>query len=455
MSRIAAQENLQRLAARLQSARQCQLIYPPQHPRLEQAINELHADLAAMIPDDGSLRIAYAEGEFVVRNLQIPSSGELLAEFASLLDEFGIEKLVFEPGVTHGELRQLLSILGQDPAELAAAEGGIEEAVERSSIVHIDIGSINVEPGDVPNPDSLFRTWEAYSAGLQLMRGIKTRARESGEVGNVEEVRRLAFDLTTLAMQETRPLLAVHSLMVHDEYSFTHSLNVAMLTLTLAQNLPFQPDDLHAITVAALLHDIGKERIPGEILRKPGKLDDEEWEVMNSHGLEGARMLAAAEGIDDLAPLVAFEHHIAHHEELRGDEWEPHLVSQIVSIADVYDALRSERPYRGEIPPDRAMRIMEEDAGKKFEPSLFAGFRARVGLYPPGSVLRLKSGRLAVSFATNPRTPELPQVVIVRNAAGDPVTEGDRLNLADADEADTIDELVSANDVGIEPVNYL
>lgn len=454
MSRVTAREQLQTLAARLQSARQCEQIYPPKHPRFKQAIEELHSELAAMFTGDDPLRVACVEREFVVGNLQIPASGEVLCEFAAMLEELGIGKLIFEPAVTHSELRTLLDILGRDATALAA-EGGVEEAVRKSSIVHIEVGAISVGQGDTPNPDSLFRTWEAYSAGLQIMEGIKSRARESGELRDVEEVRQLAFDLTALALQETRPLLAVHSLMQHDEYSFTHSLNVAMLTLALAQNLPFKPEDLREITVAALLHDVGKERIPTEILNKPGKLTPEEWDIMNTHGLEGARMLSEAEGVSALAALVAYEHHLAYHEELRDDDWEPHLVSQLVSIADVYDALRSIRPYRGAIPPDKTLRIMEEDSGTKFEPSLFAGFKAMVGLYPPGTVVRLESGRLAVSFATNPHTPELPQVVVVAKGEDGQMEPQEKLNLASPGVADRIAELVDAAEHGVAPLNYI
>ena len=304
-----------------------------------------------MFDGDEPLRIAYLDHEFVLGNLQIEVSGEVISEFASLLEGLGIEKLVFESDVDRDDLLAMLAILGRDPEELASA-GGIEAAVNKAALPHIELGTIGVDRGNVPDPDSLFRAWESYSAGLKIMRGIKSMARQSGEIRNVEEVRQFAFDLAALAKQETRPLLSVHSLMQHDEYSFTHSLNVAMLTLALAMNLPFEPDDLRDIAVAALLHDVGKERIPGEILRKPGKLTPEEWDIINTHGLEGARMLSGAEGIGDLAPLVAYEHHLAYHEDLRADDWEPHLVSQLVSITDVYDALRSIRPYRGEIPPE-------------------------------------------------------------------------------------------------------
>jgi len=454
MSLQDTRDQLQRLAARLQAALQCREIYPPKHPRLQQAVDELYEELGSMFHDAQPLRLAHASGEFVVGNTQVPVAGEVMVQFGSLLRGLGIEKLIFDQAVSRSELGEMLDILGRDPVSLAAA-GGVREMFERSSITHITVGSIQVETGDIQDSNSLFRTWEAYSAGLHIMRGIKSSARRTGEVCDAQEVRQLALDLTALAMQETRPLLAVHALMQHDDYSFTHSLNVAMLTLALAQNLPFKAEELHDITVAALLHDVGKERIPGEILRKPGKLTPEEWDIVNTHGLEGARILSETEGIDDLAPLVAYEHHLAYHEELRDDDWEPHLVSQLVSIADVYDALRSVRPYRGEIPPDEAMHIMEVDAGTKFEPSLFAGFRAMVGLYPPGTVLRLASGRLAVSFASNAHAAELPQVVIARNADGSEADGTERLDLAAPAASDDIAELVAADAVGIEPLDYL
>ena len=456
MSGVTARERLQKLAGLVQSALQCQQIYPAQHPRFTEAIDELQAELRTMLDGDEPLRIAHVDGQFVLGSQQVTVAGEVISEFASLLAELGIEKLVFEPGVEHNELLTLLAILGRSPEEAALA-GGVEAEIEKADLPHIEIGAITVDSrgGDVRNPDSLFRAWESYSAGLQIMRGVKSLTRQTGKIHNVEGIHQTATDLAAMAMQETRPLLAVHSLMQHDEYSFTHSLNVALLTLALAQNLPFKPDDLHEITVAALLHDVGKERIPGEILRKPGKLTPEEWDIMNTHGLEGARMLSETEGMGDLAPLVAYEHHLAYHEDLRDDGWEPHLVSQLVSITDVYDALRSIRPYRGEIPPDKSMRIMEEDAGTKFEPSLFAGFKAMVGYYPPGSVLRLESGRLAVSFAVNPRTPELPQVILVEEGENGKAGSGERLDLAAPTAEGCVVEVVSAKDHGINPLEYL
>ena len=456
MSRLTARDNLQNLAARLQAARQAQQIYPPSHPQLEQAMQECYAGLKQVLGDGQQIQIAVAEGEFILGNIQVPAEGEMLAVFASTLSEFGINRLVFDEAVELGELHRFLDILSGEAAEVLAG-GGIEAALAAAEVVNIEAGALGVDTSLLPDPDVLFRTWEAYSTGLKAVRAIKNRARETGTVGDVAEIREFAYRITELAMQETRPLLAAHALKAHDEYSFTHSVNVSMMTLAMARNLPFNQNDLHEIAVAALLHDVGKEAIPREILNKPGKLTDDEWEIVNRHGVEGARMLAKTEGVGKLATVVALEHHLAYHQELRDEStWQPNLVSQIVCLADVYDALRSKRPYRDELPSDKAMRIMLKEGGEKFDPTLLEGFYRMVGLYPPGTVVRLESGALAVCLAGNPEHPELPQVIVV--GGGEVRTmddQGEALNLASPAVEDAVAEVVAPEEAGVNPLDYL
>ena len=455
MSRLTARDNLQNLAARLQAARQALQIYPPSHPQLEQAMQECYAGLKLMLDDGRQIQIAVADGEFVIGNVQLPADDGVLAEFATILGDFGINKLVFYEAVELAELSSFLEILARDATEVVATDG-LKKAMAAAHVVNIDAGTVGIDKSLLPDPDVLFRTWEAYGTGLKAVRAIKSRARETGVVENVEEIRDFAYRITELAIHETRPLLAAHALKVHDEYSFTHSVNVSMMTLAMAQNLPFSQDDLHEITVAALLHDVGKEAIPLEILNKPGKLTNAEWEVVNRHGLEGARMLAKTEGVGDLATVVAHEHHQAYHPELRDEAtWQPHVASQIVCLADVYDALRSKRPYRDEMPSDKAMRIMLEEA-EKFDVTLLEGFYRMVGLYPPGTVVRLQSGSLAVCFAANPEQPERPQVIVV-DADGERTMDGqgEALNLADPEVEDAVVEVVSPEEAGVDPAKFL
>lgn len=455
MSRLDARNKLQNLAARVQAAGQAIQIYPPSHPQLEQALEECFAELGKLLGGDPKIQIAVADRVFVLGNVQVQAEGEVLAEFATALESLGIQKLIFIEGIRRWELQRFLSILAMDIEEVAR-EGGVEELLEKAGVDNIEAGTVTIDVSQLVDPDVLFRTWEAYSTGLKAVRAVRMRAREAGEVGDAGDIRDFAYRLTELSMQETRPFLAVHALMQHDEYTFTHSTNVAMLTLAMAQNLPFSHDDLHEIAVASLLHDIGKEQIPQEIIQKKGSLTDEEWAIVNRHGLIGAQMLAHAEGVGDLAPIVAFEHHLAYHEELReAVTWEPHLVSQLVALADVYDALRSSRSYRDGLPPDECMKIMKEDAGTKFDPVLFEGFYRMVGPYPPGTTVSLSSGAIAVVFANNPEDPDNPQVVVVRNAHGEDCDEPVPVNLTSADVNDAVDEVIDATSAGIDAANYL
>ena len=164
-----------------------------------------------------------------------------------------------------------------------------------------------------------------------------------------------------------------------DEYTTTHSLNVSVLAMALAEFLGLGAKDVRAYGVAGLLHDLGKVRIPKEILTKPGKLTDEEWAVMRRHPVDGARMILDGDRNLDLAAAVAYEHHVM----LDGGGYpgmhycrECHHASRLVHVCDVYDALRTKRPYRDAWEPERTLEYIEGKAGAEFDPELVRAFGA-------------------------------------------------------------------------------
>jgi len=265
-------------------------------------------------------------------------------------------------------------------------------------------------------------------------------------------------DIVELGVQQTRPLLALQQLKVHDEYSFTHSINVATLTLVIGQGLELGTRELYEITLAAILHDIGKERVSPEVLRKPGRLDDDEWKEMADHSLVGARILATTEGVGDLAAIVAYEHHLKQTGKGAGSaKWRLHLASEMVTIADVYDALRSTRPYRGELPSDRAMEIMQKEAAEKFDADLFSGFARLVGYYPPGVCVRLDTAEIAVVFENNADDLHRPRVLVVQDADGRKLDAPQKLDLASPQDGARvgIELVVDAEEAGVDPFDYL
>jgi putative two-component system response regulator len=172
-------------------------------------------------------------------------------------------------------------------------------------------------------------------------------------------------------------ILPLLQLKQFDQYTTTHSLNVAVLSMALAEFLGMGPADVRALGVAGLLHDLGKVRIPIEVLTKAGKLTPDERVLMNRHPVEGARIILESEEELELAAVVAYEHHIM----LNGLGYPQlrfrrrcHEASNLVHVCDVYDALRTTRPYRGAWPVERVLPYLEGRAGLEFDPSYVSSF---------------------------------------------------------------------------------
>jgi putative nucleotidyltransferase with HDIG domain len=452
---FANRAEFRKLAAALLHGQRALALYPTGHPHIKIALDDCYLFVRQLLQREHQIPIVLAGNEFVVGDLQVPVAGEAFAELAAALQHAGIEKLIFSDGLRFWELQNLLRILNLDGAAIEDG-GGAEALLAEAEVEHIVATRLHVDASEDDAPHVLVRAWEAYASGLRVVRRLRHGYRSNGRLENLDETKEFVREIVEVGAQQTTPLLALHALKVHDEYSFTHSINVATLTLAMAQRLRFSKYDLHEITLAALLHDLGKERVSGDVLRKPGKLDDDEWKQMADHSLEGAKMLATTEGVGDLPPIVAFEHHLTQ-DRTRKDaaKWRLHLVSEIVTIADVYDALRSSRPYRGEIPADRAMEIMHEEAPHKFNHDLFEGFVRLMGYYPPGICVRLDSGEVGIVYQVNPAAPRQPGVLVVRDAAGEPIDTPRRIDLAVDDPSPTIVEVLDAEAVGVDPFDYL
>jgi putative nucleotidyltransferase with HDIG domain len=167
----------------------------------------------------------------------------------------------------------------------------------------------------------------------------------------------------------------------HDEYTFVHTVNVAILSAALGEAVGMKPNHVFDLTLAALLHDVGKRHTPLAILNKPGRLDDAERKKMEQHTVVGAAMLFERRGVPDVAPIVAYEHHAnvdgTGYPRLRRNP-KPHLASQIVHVADVFDALRTNRPYRAAMDDAAVRGILLQGAGKSFDAALLDLFLERI-----------------------------------------------------------------------------
>jgi len=172
-------------------------------------------------------------------------------------------------------------------------------------------------------------------------------------------------------------MLPLLQLKEFDQYTTTHSMNVAVLAMALSEFLGLSATDVRTFGIAGLLHDVGKIKIPLEVLTKPGRLTDEERALMNEHPVAGARMLLAVEQDLDLAVVVAYEHHIM----INGGGYpvlhfarDCHQASKLVHVCDVYDALRTRRPYREAWSFEKTLGYLQERSGMEFDPELCGAF---------------------------------------------------------------------------------
>jgi len=174
-------------------------------------------------------------------------------------------------------------------------------------------------------------------------------------------------------------ILPLLQLREFDEYTTTHSLNVSVLVMALAESIGLAQQDIRTFGIAGLLHDLGKVHIPPDILNKPGKLTDQERQVMQAHPVEGAKMIIESGRRLDLAAAVAHEHHIminGHGYPTHHYRRSCHKASNLVHVCDVYDALRTKRPYRDAWEAERVLTYIEERSGTEFEPYAATAFTA-------------------------------------------------------------------------------
>ncbi|MFQ5680363.1 MAG: HD-GYP domain-containing protein [Gemmatimonadota bacterium] len=193
--------------------------------------------------------------------------------------------------------------------------------------------------------------------------------------------------------QLVAPLLHIKST---DQYTSAHCINVSILSMALAEYLQFSEPEVRGIGEAALLHDIGKTKIPLEVLNKPGKLTPTEREIIERHPGEGARLLLGSaggrRGADELTAVVAYEHHM----HWAGDggypakryERKPHRFSRLVQVCDVYDALRTRRPFRAPLASEAALEFLRQRAGSEFDPDFARAFREMMRSWEPSTVER-------------------------------------------------------------------
>ena len=246
----------------------------------------------------------------------------------------------------------------------------------------------------------------------------------------------------------------------YDSYTFTHMVNVSILTMGQARGLGIDGPLLRELGLAALMHDIGKVKTPAEILNKTEKLTDGEFDILRRHTIDGAEILRRTPEIPALAPVVAFEHHLR----LDGSGYPAgvsraslNLATMLTGIADVYDAMRSQRVYQDASPTDRILAVLQRNDGKQFDQNLVRRFVQLVGIYPVGNLVRLNTRDVAVVLKMYAPDPYRPRVRVLIDRTGRKIDHPLELNLWETreDEPQSIQAPLDPADYDFDPLTYL
>lgn len=261
----------------------------------------------------------------------------------------------------------------------------------------------------------------ATSVTRSLMQSVA-----SGGPTPAEEVRSLAGLLAESVGRNENVMHILLSLKTYDDYTYTHSLNLGALSVMLGTALELPRDELEHLAMAGILHDVGKCLLPKELVSKPGALTPEEFQHMKRHSALGYEHLKKQ---GDVIPERVLTVVLQHHERLDGGGYpggisgvEIDRLSSIVSVADVYDALTSDRVYRSRVSQHTALRTLFGLRGSAFPDNMVDLFVKKLGVYPAFSVVQLKNGFYAWVTRQTPGQPLFPEVMVFRDRDHNPVT---------------------------------
>lgn len=405
--------------ARLAGARRAATFYPSGHPAVRDSVRALMDVIGEYHAEGVDVPLAFFEDEVLLGEQLLAEESILFGQLIRDMSSTGENSVKFLQGLTAGELEHAIGLLAADTAALAEA-GGLEEAVRVAAVPHVEVASITVI-GDRSDEESKgdLHARESYSSAVDMVRGLDTVVK-GNRAGSAERVKGAVGGLIENVLQNPHAMLELTGLKSHDEYTFFHSVNVAILSISLGTLVSSDRRFLDALGVGALMHDVGKLAIELDVLNKPGDLSPEEWELMRLHPVYGAEVAATMKGLDRASIVVILEHHMRYDLDgypQRAPRQRQHLTSRICAIADAYDAMTSRRMYSGARLQDEAMEILSKNAGAGFDPVLVRLFVQMMGVYPPRSVVRLTGGEVAI--VTRPNLDVLaPQVRIVTDADG-------------------------------------
>lgn len=423
-------------------------LYPVENTAVQNALGELARAGADIYDREHELEFR-AAGEFIFINatrLRLDLSN--YASFSYLLSlcrAAGVGTIRLRAAADARDWLVLLSVL-QAPARADAADR-LGDAVRR--LAEAEIAAFELGPEQPSEDDPLAReeakeaAKRTYAQSVAATREVMNSVR-IGRPPNLKRIKRAVQSIVDQILNDETSLVGLTTLRDYDEYTFTHSVNVCIFSVALGRRLGLGKLQLYDLGLAAVFHDIGKSRVPANIINKAGGLNDDEWRAIAAHPWLGVLALFQMRGQQELpyrAMVVAHEHHMktdltGYPRPVRAREMS--IFSKIVAVADAFDAATSRRSYQSEPwSPAAVLREMRENAKRGMDPVIVKSFINLTGIYPVGTLVVLDTHELGVVHAPNPSADALsrPVVHLVSDAWGQIVDRGTLVDLTARDTA--------------------
>lgn len=353
-------------------------LYRDGHPARERAVDRSYRCLRDLQQFDPHPRFSFLGEETIYGETALRELGDW--DWGTRLARAGVQRMELDPNVTREEYEEFLEEM---MARITLSVIDSAEARPARS-TGIKVGTLGIRGETRDLEDTLDAEVPiatiSYALGEEAA-SIQSMHRDVQERGKLPlaEAEAVVRSLSMAMHGDQQMILPLLQLREFDEYTTTHSLNVSVLTMALTEALGLAAQDVRTFGIAGLLHDLGKVNVPRDILNKPGKLTDDERQVMQQHPVAGAKLIIQSGRRLDLAAAVAHEHHImidGHGYPSRHYRRDCHKASKLVHVCDVYDALRTRRPYRDAWESERVLTYLEERAGTEFEPEAATAFVA-------------------------------------------------------------------------------
>lgn len=380
---------------------------------VEASVSKLQEALRELGEAEGRVTVTVATDLLSINDVRIVVDTQNMGPVLYLIGEMKdrkVEEIDFAPEATAEELGSFLKIFFSEPSE-EDTFGELSRKLAGAGVVNIRLSEwierVKYLRDAKVNKQEVREESNRVMARAVMFMGEIMRAVAQRRPVQMPKATRIAQQIADIIRTDETVLVGLASIKDYDEYTFSHSVNVSVLSMLIADRMGMHKSDTAQVGVAALFHDVGKTHVPQTVLNKPESLTAEEWQLMERHPMLGFMELSRTRSLRAIADslFVSLQHHLLYDGRgypAKSSPWELHPFVHIVTIADIFDAMTTPRVYRlHTLTPDGALRLIARKSGEMFDPLVVKAFIRAMGVYPVGTVVKLDSGEHAVVTRQN------------------------------------------------------